>query len=480
MVRSIRVRLQLWYAAVLLAVVAGLTSTVYLEARQSRLGQVDERLKAAANYLDATLRGMPPHEVEGLPPAGKGPPGRGSPGKGPPGKGPFGKAPPDLEPRGADDGGAAVDVAIWRADGSVLKASDTPPPPRPALAVADWPTPGEAYCTGVGTRREAFAAGPRGVLIRVGRSVERELFELRRLAWQLAGGGVLAMAVGLVGGWWVSSRILRPVAAIADSAAAISATNLSQRIDAAHLDSELVGLAYVLNDAFARLEGSFERQVRFTADASHELRTPLAVLSAHAESALARTRTDEEYRDAMRAVQRAAVRMRKLVDGLLTLARADAGKLDLSRKLVDLRSVVEEAADHYLPAAQKAGVELLTEAPNTPMRISGDAAFLGRVAENLIDNALRHTPAGGRVTASLGAEGGRAVLAVSDTGSGIPEADLPRVFERFYRADAARSRKSGGVGLGLAICKGIVEAHGGTIAVASQPGRGTTVRVELP
>ncbi|MFO0809149.1 MAG: HAMP domain-containing sensor histidine kinase [Gemmataceae bacterium] len=505
MVRSIRARLLVWYAVVLLIVVGGLAAAVYVQTRQARLSRIDDRLKAAANYLDATLRGMPGHVIDGtLPP----PPSRGPPpkdGKGPPGKGgkrgppprdgsgtnvgtdsglrPLGMPPPDLEPRGASgpEDDEPVDVVIWRSDGSIIKASDaTEAPPRPDIPNYALPNPGEPYCISLGGRREAFAVGPRNALIRVGRSIEREMADLRRLAWQLAAGSAIALAVGLAGGWVIASRILRPVAAIADTAAAISATNLSQRIDTTALDVELVGLANVLNGAFARLEESFARQVRFTADASHELRTPLAVLSAHAESALARQRTDEEYRDALEQVRRSAKRMRSLVDGLLTLARADAGKLDFSKRIIDLRSIVEEAVDQYLPVAQRAGIDLSANLPDEPVRVSGDAAFLGRVAENLLDNALRHTPSAGKVTVTLAVERDGIVLRVVDTGSGIPAADQPRVFERFYRADAARSRASGGVGLGLAICKSVVEAHGGKIGFTSQPGRGATFTVALP
>jgi heavy metal sensor kinase len=314
----------------------------------------------------------------------------------------------------------------------------------------------------------------------VGKSVGRELAELNRLAWRLAGGGCLALAVGVAGGWWVSGRVLRPVAAIAATASSITAADMSQRIDTSTIDQELVELGEVLNQTFGRLEAAFDRQVRFTADASHELRTPLAVLYSHAELALSRPRSVEEYRDALKRSLHAATRMRALVDGLLTLARADAGKLDLSRKPVDLGRLAEEVVDQYGPQAERAKVQLSAEVPDRPVLVSGDAPLLSRVAENLVANALRHVPPGGRVTVATAAKGERAILTVSDTGSGIRAEDRPRIFERFYRADKARSRASGGSGLGLAICKSLVEAHGGTIRFTSNPAVETTFVVELP
>jgi heavy metal sensor kinase len=302
--------------------------------------------------------------------------------------------------------------------------------------------------------------------------------QLRAFAWQLAGAGALVLAVGLAGGWVVSGRILRPVAAISGAASAISATNLSRRIDTAAVDHELAGLAAVLNATFDRLEAAFERQSRFTADASHELRTPLAVLRSQAELALSRPRSEPEYREALETCLRAAGRMAGLVDGLLTLARADAGKLDLRRQPVDLARVVEEGVSLVGPLAAAKSVSVSTRL--APAEVTGDPERLGQVVTNLLGNAVQYNRSGGQVLVGLRVGSGRAVLSVCDTGVGIPEADRPHVFERFYRADRARSRASGGSGLGLAICKSIVEAHGGVIDFETEPGRGSTFFVRLP
>jgi heavy metal sensor kinase len=331
-----------------------------------------------------------------------------------------------------------------------------------------------------GQYRETAVRKPDGSVILVGKSIESELAKLHAFGWQLAVSGGVVLVVGLLGGWLISTRIVRPIAAISTTASAISVTNLSRRIDTKTLDRELVGLANVLNEMFGRLEAAFERQARFTADASHELRTPLAVLHSHAELALARPRSPEDYRDTLKACLGASARMRSLVDGLLTLARADAGCLEVEYKRVDLRIVVEEVTAQYEIQAEETGIALSALLPPRPVLVSGETTFLARVAANLVANALRHTPAGGQVGLSLSTKGDHAILTVADTGSGIPEEDQPRIFERFFRVDKARSRASGGSGLGLAICKSLVEAHHGSIDFTSQVGCGSTFRVRLP
>jgi heavy metal sensor kinase len=278
----------------------------------------------------------------------------------------------------------------------------------------------------------------------------------------------------------MSSRVLRPIQSISKTAATISAAQLSERIDTAKIDRELAELATVLNGTFARLEDEFERQVRFTADASHELRTPLAILHSQVELALSRTRSPEEYEEALERCRNATVRMRGLVDGLLTLARADAGKLDLDRQPLDLGQLAAEVVEQHQPAARRAEIALAMEASIKPVTAAGDATFLSRVIDNLVTNALRHTPKGGSVTVAVSSAANSATLRVADTGSGIPLTDQPRIFERFFRADQARSRTSGGNGLGLAICKSIVEAHAGTITFTSQPLVQTEFVVSLP
>lgn len=506
-----RWRLQLWYAVVFLLVIASSAGLVYWQARVAKLGEIDTKLKAAANYLDAVLRSFPRGELEvgfrpprpgGRRPGGPdGPPlDRHRPDGPPPRFHPDdpGPPPPPFAPprRSRDEMLDELEITstfgpeernpqdqpfflIWRSDRTLLQASD------PALdkSMAAWAIPdrieSEAMLVQRGSQRIALLRGPERSTIVVGKSTAREFNELTTLAWQLSLGGLVAIALGLVGGWWVSARVLKPLAAISTTAATISADNLSARIDTATIDHELVELAGVLNETFARLQTEFERQVRFTADASHELRTPLAVFYSNVELALARPRTTAEYRDTLERCRQAALRMRGLVDGLLMLARADAGRLDLDRKATDLRELVEEATDHFQPQAERAGIELSADVPEEPVMAAVDPVLLGRVLENLAANALRHTPKGRSVTLRARVQKDRAVLEVCDTGEGIAVQDQPRLFERFFRADKARSRASGGNGLGLAICKSLVEAHEGTIGFQSAPGVGTTFVVQL-
>jgi heavy metal sensor kinase len=311
----------------------------------------------------------------------------------------------------------------------------------------------------------------------VGRDAGPVLDGLTLFAGQLlaVGGGVLA--VGLAGSWLIASQVVRPLRAISATAAKVSAANLSERI-AGPLPSEVAELAGVLNETLDRLEEAFDRQVRFTADASHELRTPLAVLRSHAELALSRPRGPEEYRRALETCLRAAGRMTGVVESLLTLARADAGRLDLASDPVDLAAVAASAAELVQPLAEAKGVALSTVL--SPAWVSGDADALGRAALNLLANAVQHNREGGTAVVRVGLEGEWAVLEVSDTGPGVAEADRPHLFERFYRADKARSRLSGGTGLGLAICRALAEAHGGTAEYRPGEGSGATFVLRLP
>ena len=246
---------------------------------------------------------------------------------------------------------------------------------------------------------------------------------------------------------------------MSDTIDGINARRLSERIDLAEFDSELGWLGAILNEMLGRLESSFEQQVRFTADASHELRTPLSVILAHIELALSRPRSDEEYRDALSTCGRAAVRMKAMVEDLLTLARADAGQLELKAGPVDLDAIAEECVELLDALADRRGVTL--ELSGGPSTAWGDPDGLGRVLTNLVTNAILYNRPGGRVVVTTALEGNEAVLTVSDTGAGIPEEDQPMLFRRFYRADPARSREHGGSGLGLAICRSIVEAPRG-------------------
>jgi heavy metal sensor kinase len=233
-----------------------------------------------------------------------------------------------------------------------------------------------------------------------------------------------------------------------------------------------------MNDMFARLESSFQQQVRFTADASHELRTPLSVIHTHAQLALSRDRSADEYKRTIATVLRASGRMKGLVDSLLLLAGADAGRLSIERQQFDLRDVIDECIMMVTPLANEKGITL--ESDLRSAEVSADPARISQVAINLMSNAIRYNREKGSVTVQIRLDGKDVLLIIADTGVGIPPEHLPHLFERFYRVDVARSRDAGGSGLGLAICKSIIDAHGGSIDVQSKPDQGSTFTVRLP
>ena len=302
----------------------------------------------------------------------------------------------------------------------------------------------------------------------------RELFQVAIPALLLA---------AAVGGFALARRSLRPVAAMATQAAAISASTMHERLPVTGGD-ELVGLATVINALLDRLESTFERQRRFIADASHELRTPTAVVRTEADITLARaTRPEAEYRESVTVMRDAAQRLTRIVDDLFLLTRADAGHLVARQEPVDLEAVVHAAARAVQPVAHARGVKVLLDAV-VDAPVCGDADLLGRLFLNLLDNAVKYGPVGGRVTVTMTRTGTQCVVQVEDTGPGIPLDAQTRVFERFVRLDTARSRSetstSSGAGLGLAIARRIAEVHGGTLGIAtSQPGR-TVFAVHLP
>ncbi|MGO9478177.1 MAG: sensor histidine kinase [Limisphaerales bacterium] len=327
-----------------------------------------------------------------------------------------------------------------------------------------------------GSYRQIEHLLPSGELIYVGCSIGPELKELRLTALKLAGFGGIILFFGLAGGWWIASRAIRPIEDISSTAVKISAGDLSQRINVAEAESELGQLAAVLNSTFARLEAAFAQQQQFTADAAHELRTPVSVMLTQTQTALNRERSAPEYRETIEACQRASQRMRRLIESLLELARLDTGQEPMKQMQFDLSKTAHDCVELIRPLADERGVKIHCELP--PLECHGDAERLAQVITNLLANAIQYNKANGEVRISARLQDGMIVLTVDDTGQGIPVADLPRVFERFYRADPSRS--SGQTGLGLAIAKAIVEAHGGTIEVSSQPDDGTTFTVRLP
>ncbi len=289
-----------------------------------------------------------------------------------------------------------------------------------------------------------------------------------------------AVGVAIVGGYLLAGRVLAPVGAMADTARRITAESLDARLPVANSADEFGRLAGVFNETLSRLDAAFEQLRRFTADASHELGTPLTAIRSVGEVALQRSLTTEGYREVIGSMLEEVDRLARLVENLLLLTRAEAGRIPLSRAIVDLRELVASVSDGLRVLAEEKNQELIVELSG-PVAVHCDATVLRQGITNLLHNAIKYTPPKGviRVAATSNASGD-AVIEVQDSGPGIPAVDQQRVFERFYRVDQARSRDTGGTGLGLAIARWTVEASGGRIELESMAGQGALFRVVLP
>lgn len=327
--------------------------------------------------------------------------------------------------------------------------------------------------------REVYLAGGKlagGALVQVARPLAREeefLQDLARVFMFLVLAGLL---LALAGGWLLTRAALRPVYNMTRTARQISATDLRRRIALRGSRDELYVLGETFNQMLDRLERAFCSQQEFVAAASHDLRTPLTVIKSYAEL-LNRWGKNEPtvVEESVRAINRAAGLMERLVNDLLLLARVDAGPT-LQPVLLDLTELAVETLQEARAVAKNLTVEIN---PAPPILINADEHYLRRAIWALVDNAIKYNRPGGKVEIRLEAREGKACFSVHDTGTGIEAGDLPRIFERFYRADQARGQGRG-FGLGLALARSIVESHGGTITVRSQPGRGSSFTVMLP
>ena len=281
-------------------------------------------------------------------------------------------------------------------------------------------------------------------------------------------------------GYWLSGKSLAPVNRIIQTAELIGVQNLSRRLEVTKPSDELRRLTETLNAMLARIETSFQKITQFTADASHDLRTPVAVIRTTAEIALRRPRSDIEYRDALSRVLQTSIETSGLLENLLTLARADAGAAGFEMHVLDLNERLRKAEVQGSILAANKSLCLRVRTPETPVLIRADAIAIDRLLLILIDNAVKYTPAGGQCEISITRDPGVVHITVADTGIGIPEMELDSIFERFRRADRARSRETPGAGLGLAIARWITEMHGGVITAESQLGLGSVFRVRLP
>lgn len=315
--------------------------------------------------------------------------------------------------------------------------------------------------------------------VQTGAAIDDVLETLSRFRLYLLLFAPLVLLVAAAGGYWLSRRALAPVDAIVHTVREISGASLSRRLQAPNTGDELQRLSATLNQMLDRIETAFHRVTQFTADASHELRTPIALIRTEAELALRRSRTDAEYQDALRHILLEAERTTSLIEELLALARADSGRDKLQMLPVDLRETLRASVAGWQHVAAIRNLQFSHNLGSQESFVAGDERALRRVVDILLDNAFKYTPATGSVHLSLEQKDGRAVITVRDTGVGIALEEQGKIFERFYRVDKARSRETGGAGLGLSIAEWIIAQHEGSIAVESSPGQGATFRVEL-
>jgi signal transduction histidine kinase len=291
------------------------------------------------------------------------------------------------------------------------------------------------------------------------------------------------IAASLFVAFTLVGRNLKPVESIVDEIEAITdGRSLHRRVAHLQAHDELSRLTATLNRMLARLERSFSMMRRFTADASHELKTPLTVLRSGVERSITHPETPSDVMATLEETLLEVNRMTEMVDSLLTLARVDEGRASLHLEQLDLRDVLAELAETASILGEQRSVAVAVDVPEAPIMMQVDRSRVRQLLTNLLTNAIKYTPAEGQVSVASVLDGGRVVLTVQDSGIGIAAGDLPHIFDRFWRADPARSRTGSrpGTGLGLAISKWIAEAHGGSIEAQSRPGRGTTITVRLP
>jgi len=432
--QSIRVRLTLWYAAALSAVLALYAGGVFAFLRHSLSADLDGGLRDDREVAEQMLERTPAGGVGW-------------------------RAEPDDDD---DEAIAGRWLEVRSPDGTLLYA-------RPSGIPAD-----------VRVRRLSgpYTVDGLPVVIQVARSEEPLHRELRELLIIMAAGLPFAVAIAAMGGYFLARRALAPVSRMAERARTITAERLGERLPVENPGDELGQLAAVFNDAFARLERSFEQLRRFTADASHELRTPLTAMRSVGEVGLREHRDAAAYREIIGSMLEETDRLGRLVEGLLTLSRVDGGNVSLKREAVDLAELARDVAGHLGVLAEEKRQSFAVQASG-PVPAWVDRVVIRQALINLVDNAIKYTPPGGSVGIVVRDGGPGPTVEVTDTGSGIPPEHRDRVFDRFYRIDKARSRDLGGAGLGLAIARWAVEAHGGRIDLESVEGRGSTFRISL-
>lgn len=305
---------------------------------------------------------------------------------------------------------------------------------------------------------------------------------LREAEFAFAVGIPVMLIFATLGGYLLARQGLRQVVVMSARAEAIGAANLHERIPILNPHDELGRLASVLNGLLSRIEGSFEQQRQFMADASHELRTPVAIISSESELALSREdRSPRDLREALATVKEESARLREIVDDLFLLAQANAGERPLRAEPMYLRDVMEECVRGARALASRKGIAVESTLAPDDMPLVGDEALLKRAVMNLVDNAIKYSRSGGHVTISAHRDDGQALIDVEDDGPGVAPDDRERIFDRFFRAPGdLRTQRPPGAGLGLAISRWVARAHGGDVVLAHSDERGSAFRIRIP
>jgi heavy metal sensor kinase len=380
-------------------------------------------------------------------------------------------------------------IRVTRADGKVVYVSgppkdggfdpsQVPAPPGNGDFARKVTSAGAGAPLLVAARGVTAADGTR-YRVEVGTSGQPAEATLADVLVMLAIGLPIAVCVAVAGGFVLVRQALEPVERIAAKAEAITQHNLSERLPVVNSGDEIERLSVSLNHMISRLEDAIHGSKQFVADASHELRTPLTVMRGELESLAQNAALTTDTRETLGSVLEEVERLAEIVESLFALSRLDAGEAHAAWQPFDLAELAATTAEQMGLLATDKNISIACDS-NDAVTVEGDPARLKQVIVNLLDNAIKYTPAGGRVRLSVRGEGGYAILEVADDGIGIPAEALPHVFKRFYRVDGSRSREQGGAGLGLAIVKSICSAHGAEVEVHSAPGSGSTFRVRQP
>ena len=373
-------------------------------------------------------------------------------------------------------------LVVQAADGQLLLTyPQHPPAPWSSTVSASWQqwrsiSDGDAA---IRVLSDFEIVAGESVVLHVARPESALHEQIREIVLVLAALLPLALLIAAAGGWFLARRALLPIARMAEQAQRVSAERLGERMPIVNPRDEIGQLGQAFNDTLARLERAFVQLRQFTADASHELRTPLTALRSVGEVGLRSGRDLAGYREVIGSMLEEVDRLTQLVDTLLLLARSDGGALVLARSSLDLADLAREVAAALAVLAEEKHLGVTIVAP-APVRVSADRTLLRQVLVNLLHNAIRHSPAGSTITIEVADAGESAQCSVRDQGPGIPPEHRGRVFERFYRVDAARTQASGGTGLGLALARSVVELHGGSIELVDHPGPGALFCMRLP